>query len=1055
MTSVDISLQPFVAQFFSSWLFSSVPEEVRKSLASQLQLCSFRPGAVIYAPKELPSLVHYVIQGRVRILGSADYDNPTLEIADQGTILGWDSLLRRVSSGSVRAAINPAEQEKTEQDVLTLALPADTFESLILKYLMPVLGDRISSSELFDALSQFFAGLPTRLSEINLRELVHFIEREQLAIVNHIFPKSLKSNSDWNNFSALPPDWIWLVSGGDRLPVAPGTVIRSFDQLQSNYASRFPIRLLGIDRNFIASVVLQGRIPAPGSVAQPALLPSAGVSQSTVLEPAPPPTIDSVAQPVSPTSAESSIAFLPANSTALSSSPASQPPASPSGSDYPVWRSPAAEPIEDIVACLGMMCSWFRVPYRPDSLRQWLKRRDLAQWDGLEVCTRIAEAIGLRAEVVNFTPTAGGLNRLPTPCVIQCQQILVVLYEVTPTKAIVASPRTGLLRLTPKELASRLEQEDVGQRTGATQSAIVLERLPNVPTKQFGFQWFLPVLLTQRGILLQVLVASLFVQLLTLVNPLLVQQIIDSVIIAGNPDAMTAFGILMLLCAFFEAGLSILRMYLFASTANRVDLHLGIEIVRHLLHLPLNFFEKRPVGELSARLSELENIRQFLTSTALTVVLDVVFSLFYIAVMFLYSSRLALCVLLSVPVIVISTLLVSAIQKKLIRIKSDYHSRVQSYLVEVLGGVFTVKAQHIEPLVEATWRDRYVQYLSSGFKTVTVGTLFSSFNSFLNTVSSLAVLWVGADLVLKGELTLGGLIAFRILAGYVTAPLLRLAGLWQRFQETSLSMELLADIADFPAEESPQTEGRLKLPTIKGHVQYDEVSFSFRAGTPQLTNVDLEIPPGSFVGIVGQSGSGKSTLMKLLPRLYTPQTGKIYLDGYDVSKVSLDSLRQQIGIVPQDAVLFEGTIRDNIALFEPMPDDAIIEAATVAEAHDFIMQLPDGYSTPVGERGGSLSGGQRQRIAIARVVARNPKLLIFDEATSALDYETEKRVCENLMRRFGDRTCFFITHRLNTITNADWILLMQSGMITEQGTHQKLMAQRQLYYSLYTQQSRL
>jgi ATP-binding cassette subfamily B protein len=371
-----------------------------------------------------------------------------------------------------------------------------------------------------------------------------------------------------------------------------------------------------------------------------------------------------------------------------------------------------------------------------------------------------------------------------------------------------------------------------------------------------------------------------------------------------------------------------------------------------------------------------------------------------------------------------------------------------------LGGVFTVKAQHIESLVEATWRDRYVQYLTSGFKTSTVSTVFSSFNSFLNTVSSLLVLWIGAQSVLEGTLSLGGLIAFRILAGYVTGPLLRLAGLWQQFQETSLSMELLADIADSPTEESPQSQNNLQMPQIQGEVRYQEVSFAFRPGQLQLMNVSLQIPPRSFVGIVGQSGSGKSTLMKLLPRLYLPQSGQIYIDNYDIGKVSLGSLRQQIGIVPQDAVLFDGTIRDNITLFENLSDDAVIEAAKVAEAHDFIMQLADGYNTPVGERGSSLSGGQRQRIAIARVVARKPRLLIFDEATSALDYDTERRVCENLIQQFHDRTCFFITHRLNSITHADWILFMQSGVIAEQGTHEELIARRQLYYCLYTQQSR-
>jgi subfamily B ATP-binding cassette protein HlyB/CyaB len=394
------------------------------------------------------------------------------------------------------------------------------------------------------------------------------------------------------------------------------------------------------------------------------------------------------------------------------------------------------------------------------------------------------------------------------------------------------------------------------------------------------------------------------------------------------------------------------------------------------------------------------------------------------------------------------------VQQKLIRIKADQGAQVQSYLVEVLGGIAAVKSQHMETLVEATWRDRYVQYLTSGFTTSTVNTIFYSYSHFLNTLSSLLVLWVGADLVVKGELTLGGLIAFRILTGYVTGPLLRLAHLWQRFQETSLSMELLADIADSPVEaETTSQKSYLQIPPIAGRVQYHEVSFGFKPGQLQLSNIELDVAPGTFVGIVGQSGSGKSTLMKLLPYLYVPQTGVITIDGYDVSKVDLNSLRSQIGIVSQDAVLFQGTIRDNIALFSDQSDQEIIAAAKIAEAHDFIMALPEGYATQVGERGASLSGGQRQRIAIARVVKRNPRLLIFDEATSALDYETERRVCSNLMEHFQGRTCFFITHRLNTIARADWILFMQSGIITEQGTHQSLIARRQLYYCLYTQQS--
>lgn len=1026
MTYADAQINSFLSQFFEAWPFNHLPSKARGQVASKLRLCSFRPGEVIYPPKELPSAIHCVVQERVRILGPTSYQSPTLALAGQGTVIGWDSLLRRVAVGSVRAAIAASQDS---QEVLTLALPADEFESLALQHLMPVLEQQVSLIELFDTLSRFLSKMPSRFSEVNLKDLVEYIDREQLAIVKHWYPATAKRNS---SPVELETDRIWLVSGGEHLNVSIGKPIGTVEQLHLSRSPLFPVRLLGIDRSFMSSAILSGVIPHADPVDAPSsanlrLLPGSSLIAD---------------QKIADASPSAAAALLPASSS--------------SSQNYPIWRSQFADPIEDVVACFGMICERLQVPYRPDSLRRWLKQRSLDEFDPFDLCTRIAQAIGFDAHRVRFTPTAGGINRINTPALVYCRGILTVLHDITPTVATIGSPRTGLLRLSPDELGARLATDiSTSDRANSTCWAIALERLPQTPIKRFGFHWFLPRLMAQRGVLVQVLLASMFVQLLGLANPLLVQQVIDSVIIDANPGAMPMFGVLMVMFAFLEGGLTILRMYLFASTANRLDLHLGIEIVRHLLRLPLNFFEKRPVGELSSRLSELENIRQFLTGTALTVVLDVIFSLFYIAVMFLYSARLTACVLLTLPIVITSTLLVSIIQKKLIRAKSDHGSKVQSYLVEVLGGIFTVKAQHMESLVEATWRERYVQYLTSGFQTTTVSTLFSSFSQFLNTMSSLLVLWVGAQAVLQGELTLGGLIAFRILTGYVTGPLLRLAGLWQRFQETSLSMELLADIADFPAEESPQSGVCIQMPHIKGHVQYHEVSFGFKAGQLQLVNVSLDILPGSFVGVVGQSGSGKSTLMKLLPRLYVPQSGTICIDGYDISKMNLSSLRQQIGIVPQDAVLFEGSIRDNIALFGDLSDDEVIEAARVAEAHDFIMQLPEGYSTQVGERGGSLSGGQRQRIAIARVVARNPRLLIFDEATSALDYETERRVCENLMRRFHDRTCFFITHRLNTIARADWILFMQSGVIAEQGTHQDLMAQRQLYYCLYTQQSRM
>jgi ATP-binding cassette subfamily B protein len=371
-----------------------------------------------------------------------------------------------------------------------------------------------------------------------------------------------------------------------------------------------------------------------------------------------------------------------------------------------------------------------------------------------------------------------------------------------------------------------------------------------------------------------------------------------------------------------------------------------------------------------------------------------------------------------------------------------------------MSGIQTVKAQNIELRSRWQWQERYARYVSAGFKTVLTSTTAGSTSNFLNKLSALLVLWVGAYLVLDGQLTLGQLIAFRIISGYVTSPLLRLAQLWQNFQETALSLERLSDIVDSPQEADEADRLNIPMPAIKGEVEYENLSFRFGTSGPwQLTNINLHFPAGVFVGIVGQSGSGKSTLMKLLPRLYDVDSGRILIDNYDISKVELYSLRRQVGIVPQDSLLFDGTVQDNIALTNPEASaEEIIEAAKVAAAHDFIMGLSSGYNTRVGERGSALSGGQRQRIAIARTVLQNPRLLILDEATSALDYDTERQVCLNLIEAFKGRTVFFITHRLSTIRNSDVILMMDKGSVVEQGTHDELMALQGRYYCLYQQQ---
>jgi len=642
------------------------------------------------------------------------------------------------------------------------------------------------------------------------------------------------------------------------------------------------------------------------------------------------------------------------------------------------------------------------------------------------------------------------MSRLQPPFLVDWQDSNALVYEISDRSVILAIPETGIVSQKFADFTETLSNLKPNEPI----QVLLLQPTTETPQKKFGLNWFIPALQKYRQGLFEVLISSFFVQLFGLANPLMIQVIIDKVLVQNAPDTLFILGILLLIVAVFEAILTALRTYLFAEITNRIDLALGAEIIDHLLRLPLRYFDRRPVGELSTRVNELENIRQFLTGTALTVVLDSVFSVIYIIVMFLYSWLLSIVALATIPLFALLTFIVAPVVREQLRDKAERNAQTQSLLVEVLSGMQTVKAQNIELRSRWQWQERYAKYVSSGFRTVLTFTAASSISGFLNQLSGLMVLCVGAFLVLQQEITLGQLIAFRIISGMVTSPLLRLMQLWQNFQETALSLERLADIVDTPQEASELDRQNIPMPTVKGQVLFEDLCFRFgTTGAMQLNNINLELPAGKFIGIVGQSGSGKSTMMKLLPRLYEPASGRILVDGYDIAKVELYSLRSQIGIIPQDTLLFDGTVQDNIALVRPdATSEEIVEAARLAIAHDFIMNLPNGYNSKVGERGSALSGGQRQRIAIARTILQNPQMLILDEATSALDYDTERQVCINLTSAFKGRSLFFITHRLGTIQHADIILLMDKGSVVEQGTHSELMALRGRYYCLYKQQ---
>lgn len=573
------------------------------------------------------------------------------------------------------------------------------------------------------------------------------------------------------------------------------------------------------------------------------------------------------------------------------------------------------------------------------------------------------------------------------------------------------------------------------------------------PETKFGFKWFIPTILKFKTQLFQVFIAIFTIQCLGILTPIMTQVVIDKVLVHNSMSTLCALGIGITIVYIYELVLGIAKNYVFTHTTNRIDVILNYRLFKHLLALPLKYFESRRVGETIAKVRELESIRTFLTGTPLSTIIDFLFVIVYIIILFLYNVHLTFIVIASIPVFAILSAIITPIFKRRLDEKFNAGAESQSFLVEAINGIQTIKSFALEENFESKWGDIQAEYVKASYRTSMVSANSNSIAQFIQKIFELIILVFGAIFVMNGNFTVGALVAFRMLSGRVTGPVLRLVQLWQEYQQTSLSVKRIGDIFNSPIESVSDTS-LSNLPKIKGNIKFDKVTFRYKMDLPEVVkDMSFTINQGDVIGIVGRSGSGKSTVSKLIQRLYIPESGKITIDDIDISLVNPLWLRSQVGVVLQENYMFSGTVSENIAINMPNATaEQIIRAAITAGAHDFITVLPNGYDTLIGDKGIGLSGGQKQRIAIARAIISNPRILIFDEATSALDYESESIIQKNIDSICKGRTVLIIAHRLSTLKNANKIMVIDNGTLAEYDTHSNLLKKNGIYNLLYKKQ---
>ncbi len=688
--------------------------------------------------------------------------------------------------------------------------------------------------------------------------------------------------------------------------------------------------------------------------------------------------------------------------------------------------------------------------------RYWGKRfsvnrlRDIANVDrngaSLRGLSAAAESIGFSTRPVKASLDQLAKQKLPAIVHWEGKHYIVV-YEITRKRVIVCDPAIGQRSLTHREF-----------NADWTGYALLLQPtalLKDAKETTTPFWQFFELIKPHGLVVLEVFLASLFIQIFGLITPLFTQLILDRVVVQRSGLTLMAVGLGLLMFSLFRVAMMGLRQYLLDHTANKVDAALIVGFIRHTLRLPLSFFESRYVGDIISRVQENRKIERFLTGEALSILLDLLTVFIYVGLMVWYSWKMALLALVIVPPFLLLALIATPFLRKISREIFQATAKENSYLIEALSGVSTVKSTAVEQTVRWHWEELLNKEIKTSFDGQVISNRLQIFSNAIEAVVTTSLLWYGAWLVIQNQLTIGQLVAFNMLLGNIITPFQRLTVLWNQFQEVVIAMERINDVLDSEPEEDLLNQARQSLPSIQGHIAFDNVTFRYHPESDLnvLENLSFQVKPGQMVALVGRSGSGKTTISKLVLGLYPPTDGKVLIDGLDLTSLSLGSLRSQVGVVDQDTFLFGGTIRENISLGHPAASlDEIIEAARLAGADEFIKQLPMGYETQIGEGGGTLSGGQRQRIAIARALLGNPKLLVLDEATSHLDAESERIIQKNLTHILKGRTTLVIAHRLSTVQNADLILVMDRGVLIESGTHHELMAKRGHYYYLNHQQ---